>query len=107
MISCGYEPECLQKSIWTCTGAMVQNDGSVSNQERFWKSFSEIYGSDVRSDEAVFTEFYQNEFQEVRNSCGFAPQSSETVQKLKEQGFRLLLVTNPLFPSVATESRVR
>lgn len=107
MIPHGYAPKRLTKSIWACTEAMVQNDGKVTNEEIFWERFSEIYGGDVRKDEPTFLEFYQNDFQEVRNSCGFDPRSSETIQELKNQGYRLILATNPLFPAIATHSRIR
>lgn len=107
MIPHGYAPKRLTKSIWACTEAMVQNDGKVTNEEIFWERFSEIYGGDVRKDEPAFLEFYQNDFQEVRNSCGFDPRSSETIQELKNQGYRLILATNPLFPAIATHSRIQ
>ena len=103
----GYEPKLLVKSIWKGTGAMVMNDGSVRNEEAFWKTFSAIYGKDTRVDEPIFEEFYRNEFQSVRNACGFDPRAAETVQKLKNMGYKVALATNPLFPAIATQSRVK
>lgn len=103
----GYDPDRLTKSIWASTAAMVQNNGDTSNENVFWKCFSEIYGKDVRYDEPLFLDYYQHEFQEVRHSCGFSPISSSTIQELKKQGFRLVLATNPLFPAIATQSRIQ
>ena len=39
--------------------------------------------------------------------CGLNPKARETVDTLKGAGYRLALATNPLFPAVATESRIR
>ena len=103
----GYEPELLVKSIWKGTGAMVANDGSARNDDVFWQAFAAIYGQDVRADEAVFEDFYKNEFQQIQKVCGFASQASETIAQLKQMGCQLVLATNPLFPAIATHSRTR
>ena len=47
------------------------------------------------------------EFQGARVSCGFAPQAAGLVKKLKAAGYRVLLATNPIFPAIATENRIR
>ena len=103
----GYDPQRLVKAIWTGTEAMVKNDGSVRNDDAFWACFAGIFGPDVRKDEPIFEEYYYNEFQQVRQVCGFNPEAGKTVKKLKEMGFRLVLATNPLFPAIATQSRVK
>lgn len=103
----GYEPQKLVESIWTGTAAMVKNDGSCTNEAAFWNKFAEIYGEKVREDEPVFQEYYEKEFQQAASVCGFTPKAAETIKALKEMGFRLVLATNPLFPAVATESRIR
>lgn len=103
----GYDPELLVKAIWKGTGAMVMNDGSASNEDVFWKVFSGILGRDAKADEPLFLEYYENEFQTVKESCGFHSQASETVQQIKQLGYPVALATNPLFPAIATLSRTR
>lgn len=103
----GYEPRQLIQSIWTGTEAMVQNDGSRSNEEVFWERFSEIYGDKALADRHLFEEFYAKDFTSAINFCGFQPKAAETVHALKSMGYRVVLATNPLFPAVATETRVR
>ena len=49
----GYEAEKLIDSIWKGTAAMVKNDGTTTNEERFWQSFEITYGKDGRQDEAA------------------------------------------------------
>lgn len=103
----GYDPEKLAKSIWKGTGAMVANDGTRTNEERFWSVFSQCMGRDCRADEDIFLSFYQNEFQTVKEVCGFHRLASQTVRTLQTMGYRIILATNPLFPAIATHSRVR
>lgn len=107
MAPLGYEPKKLFDAIWGGTGAMVKNDGSRTNEEAFWNYFAGIYGQEALKDVPLFEEFYRAEFQEARSSCGFNPRAKATVDRLKEQGYRIILATNPIFPSVATESRIR
>lgn len=107
MAPLGYEPKKLVDSVWAGTAAMVKNDGSCLNEEAFWKKFISIYGEEVKKDQPEFEAFYREEFQQARQFCGFQPEAAGTVRRLKERGYRVALATNPLFPAVATESRIR
>ncbi len=103
----GYELEMLVKSVWMGTGAMVKNDGSATNETVFWNVFDQLFGRDTRVDEPLFEEFYRNEFQAVKDDCGFDPRAAEAIRQIKALGLRTVLATNPLFPPIATHSRVR
>ena len=103
----GYEPKKLVKSVWTGVKAMVLNDGKTTNEEAFWQVFTEIWGDGIAKDKPIFEEFYNVEFDEIKSSCGFTEKAGETVKAIKAKGFRVGLATNPLFPSVATEKRIR
>ena len=103
----GYEPKTLKMAVWAGTVAMVKNDGSRTNEEVFWDSFCAATGRNARADEDVIQDFYRNEFQNVRNVCGFAPEAAQVIDLVKQKGFRPVLATNPLFPRLATESRIR
>ena len=103
----GYEPETLVKAVYMGMKAMTSNDGSCTNEEAFWAAFTGLLGERVREDMPIFDDFYRNEFQEVKNICGFLPEAAQTVHTLKEMGYRVILATTPMFPSIATESRIR
>ena len=103
----GYESKGLVDAIWAGTAAMVKNDGRCSNEDAFWQRFTQIYGPKVQEDKPVFEDFYANEFQLARAVCGFTPRAAETVAAIRSMGYRLALATNPIFPAVATESRIR
>lgn len=103
----GYEPRKLINSIWAGTSAMVKNTGVKSNEEVFWDKLAEIYGEHIHADRPHFDAFYNNEFKRARASCGFQPKSAAIVHKLKKSGHRVILATNPIFPTIATETRIR
>lgn len=103
----GYEPKKLIDGVWAGTAAMVANDGDCTNEEVFWRKFASVVGERAMGDIPLFEEYYAKEFQEVRKDCGFQPKAKELVEKLKKGGYRLVLATNPLFPKIATLSRIR
>lgn len=103
----GYEPEKLIQSIWMGTKAMITNDGSQTNEEAFWNLFKNIYGEDVINDQDKFEDFYKNEFQMVKKVCGFDEKANQLIKYLKSQNYKLILATNPIFPAIATKSRIK
>ncbi len=107
MIPRGYEPHQLVDAIWTGTKAMVANDGRLTNEEMFWKTFLKIYPDRKRDEEEIaFMGYYLNEFNEAKSVCGFEPQAKEIVDLCHEWGLRTALATNPVFPAVATGERI-
>lgn len=103
----GYDPQRTVDGIWAGTAAMVKNDGKRTNEEAFWIKFEEVFGKEALNDKPIFDEYYRNEFNEVKSDCDFNPDAAKAVKKLKEKGFKLILATNPIFPAVATESRIK
>lgn len=103
----GYDPKELVSVIWQGTGAMIKNDGKKTNEEVFWDTFVSFYGEDKLKDTVHFDKFYVENFDDLKSVCGFNPKAAETVNELKSKNLRLILATNPLFPSIATEKRTR
>ena len=103
----GYEPKALANAIQAGTYAMVKNKGERTNEEVFWDYMISVYGKTVIDDLSLFDEFYRTEFQKVKDFCGFEPRIREIIDLVKSKGFRVALATNPLFPKIATESRIR
>ena len=46
------------------------------------------------------------EFQKVKDVCGFNENAAKIVHILKQNGIKVVLATNPIFPAIATESRI-
>lgn len=107
MSSYGYDPDELIKTIWLSTGAMIKNDGSKSNEEVFWDSFAKTYGQKSLADKIQFDNFYIEQFDDLKATCGYNPKACETIHKIKESGLRVALATNPIFPPIATQKRVK
>ena len=104
----GYDADSLIKSIWVGIKAMTENDGIKTNEQIFWEAFVKVCGEKILDDYPAFEDFYRNHFdKEVRSSCGFNPEAVATVREMKELGLTVALATNPVFPSAATESRIK
>lgn len=103
----GYEKEKLISAIWAGTKAMVMNNGNQTNETAFWNKFCEIFGKDAIKDEPIFAEFYEKEFSKVQAVCGYTENASKAVAKVKEKGLRVALATNPIFPAIATQNRIK
>ena len=105
--SFGMDPEPVLKALWKGTGAMVQNDGSMTNEERFWTTFGALLGEEILQHKADFDEFYEKGFEVTRASVTTNPQVRPIIDNLKAKGLRLIIATNPLFPAAAQYNRVK
>ncbi len=103
----GYDAQKLIDTIWAGTAAMVKNDGRQTNETVFWQVFHASFGPESRRDVGMFDRFYEQQFQDIRHVCGYQPRSAELLRELKDAGVRVVLATNPIFPRVATDSRIR
>lgn len=103
----GYDPEKLIQSIWSGTSAMIKNSGEKLNEDVFWDDFVSFFGEKSREDISLFESFYENDFDQVQQVCGYNPKSAEIINKLKEMGLRVALATNPIFPEIATRKRMK
>lgn len=94
------------EGVWQGTKAMVKNNGKQTNEQVFWKEFAGLFGDKVYSDIDKFNEFYETDFDKLKNHCGYNEQANQTIQTLKEKGFVLVLATNPVFPMTAQKKRM-
>lgn len=102
----GYAPDKLVPAVWAGTKAMVQNDGSAVNEDRFWAVFAAQLGPEVLTLKHEFESFYANEFHAARTSTGANPDAAPVVRALREKGYTLVLASNPIFPAVGFASRL-
>lgn len=68
---------------------------------------SEEYGEKVYKDIPLFDEYYDNEFEQVKRCCSYTDKSREVINLCKKKGYRIILATNPIFPRVATDNRIK
>lgn len=89
------------------TQKMVDNDGTKTNEQAFWDSFSSLIEFDYPTVHETFKKFYETEFQDYKSHTQAVVGLNEALRKLKDKGHRLFLATNPLFPDIATYSRIK
>lgn len=103
----GYEPKQFVDAVWSGVRAMMANDGKKPNVDVHYDTIAKVYGDKIKNDKPLFDEYYANEFQGAKVFCGYNEKAAFSVKKLKEMGLRIALATNPLFPKIATEYRIR
>lgn len=99
--------EKAQGAFLAGTMAMVNNDGSRTNEQAFWQTFDSMIDYTGIKLYERFEVFYEEEFQENRAHTRTVEGLNDVMKKLKESGHRLLIATNPLFPKLASVSRVK
>ena len=97
----------LTKGIWSATYAMMKNDGGATNEDAFFSTFGALTGFDISDKKDLFDEFYKNEFQAVSATCWKNPIIPDVISKLKDDGYRIAVATNPLFPLIANKYRLQ
>ena len=103
----GYDGEKIIKALWKGTGAMMKNNGERTNRQVFWESFSADLGIAALSLENILDDFYRNEFNAVSATLQETVDRSGLIRALREKGYTLILATNPVFPAVAVETRLK
>ena len=105
-----YDHAFLVKAIWTGTGAMVKNDGSCYNTERFWQVFKQMLNEDdatMKELEALCDDFYSHEFMEAKRFTGDNPLAVKAVWLAHQKADQVILATNPLFPMAGQITRMK
>ena len=103
----GYDPKVFGDCLYKGVAAMVMNDGTCLNEKRFWDVFTAMFGEEAMKDKPFVDEFYRTEFNQVQQACGYSPMAKEIINTVRARGLRPILATNPLFPAMATENRMR
>lgn len=103
----GLEPETMIAALWKGTGAMIKNDGTISNEERFWQVFQEELCIKREDYDEIMTDFYLHDFKKLETATQQTESAALCIDILKEKGYRLVIATNPLFPKQATIHRIR
>ena len=102
-----FPPEELVRLVWAGTKAMIKNDGSRTNREAFAETFSRESGMDYFQNEERFLEYYRTVFQDCAQVCRISDLSRRIVECLRNKGYTVAIATNPIFPDIATMSRLR
>ena len=87
--------------------AMITNDGRALNRDVFFDVIAAESDADRDELTAHMDGFYTNEFLQLQAATRADENVKRTIEVLKAKGYRRILATNPLFPPVATDTRLR
>ena len=106
MAAYGYDRDEFMAAMWHSVKSMMINDGSDTNEHVFWREFIKIYGRRGAADKTRIDDFYTSAYAATKAACGYNPRSREIIDFVKSLGLRIALATNPVFPRIATETRI-
>ena len=86
---------------------MMKNTGEKTNEETYYDALSKIHGDHIYHDIKYFDEFYKKEYDDVKIACKSNEQIPRIIKKLKEMNFNISIATNPVFPRIAVEKRIK
>lgn len=107
LVPMGYDGEKLVGALWRGVDDMIGNDGAVTNRQAFWARFTQEMGIQALALETILDDFYAREFDEARSCLVEQVDRGPLLRSLRQRGYGVVLATNPIFPAVAVETRLR
>ncbi len=102
------DPELLTDKIMKATEYMVKNlEPHKTNKEVFEEEFERLMGKDISGLMDRFLHFYSTDFKRIKQIVNPQPLCSQIISTLTAKGYDVVLATNPLFPRIAIEERMR
>ena len=107
LIPLGKDPKTLEAAVWQGTYAMIKNDGSKTNEKAFFDYFTSICPNVDMERFCVLAEnYYATEYTKLSPLTRPTPLAREAVRLASQNGRRVVLATNPLFPAEAQNVRI-
>lgn len=103
----GFEKDIIMNAVYEGVKDMLNNDGSISNEEAFWNRFTYFLPDNIYFFEKTFLDYYNNEFNEIKNIVTDNLYCHMAIEELKKKNIDIIIATNPLFPKVATHNRIK
>jgi FMN phosphatase YigB (HAD superfamily) len=95
------------KVLWDSTNVMIRNiDENLTNEEVFTQHFLESTGINKEEIWPVFDRFYLEHFPKLKVHTSPSKDAKEIIQIAKEQGRKIAIATNPVFPKAAIYERL-
>lgn len=101
------EPSVFKYALEEGIKAMLTNDGRVTNAEAFYDRFYSIAGKGPDILAPVIEDFYRNDFRALSRFARKVEEAAALIDILKKSRKKIVLATNPVFPRVAVEERIR
>ena len=105
-IDCGYKEAVFLDAMNQGVYAAVTNDGSCTNEKRFWKTAAKLLGKELHDHKDKFEWFYHNDFHQARRFTEPTGMAKQAVELARTKAEKLVLATSPLFPTAGIYSRM-
>ncbi len=102
----GYDAEHTLPALKKGLAAMLANDGSMTNKERFDRTFEHMTGIPVSEFNTRFASFYEKDFHQLKDTSKRSPLALGLVSMVRSKGYDVVLATTPLFPWQGTYARL-
>ncbi len=93
--------------LMASTQAMMTNDGLRTNEAAFWEDFGPRVNMTREEMAPLATQFYRRDFPALGADIVCDPAAATLVAACRARGLKVALATNPVFPRLAIEERVR
>ena len=103
----GYTTKQIVKIILTGFDAVVANDGSMTNEQRFWTAVQPLLGDQSEFFLKHIDAFYDGPYQLCQQPIMPHPGMAAVIAQLKQKGYRLVVATGPVFYEKAIRYRLQ
>ncbi|WP_280768097.1 HAD family hydrolase [Salipaludibacillus daqingensis] len=101
------EPETFVKALWGGTNAMMQNlDHETTNEKVFEETFLSMSGLQKQEIWPTLDDFYETVFPTFSYLSKPTALGRQVVEEAVNQGYRVVVATNPVFPKAAIYHRL-
>ncbi len=97
----------VSKALDAGINAVLKSEDGRTNHDVFWEAFCRNMGGEESSWEALFNQFYEEEFGRLGANVVPNPAAARAIAALQAKGYPLVLTTMPLFPHRAVEWRLQ
>lgn len=101
------DPSLFLKALLFGTNKMVENNGEATNEEVFFQNFLPMVDMPREEVFTLFENFYIKEFPKLKEFAGSSPVVQQILERTLDRNLKIVLATNPLFPLIAVEERMR
>jgi HAD superfamily hydrolase (TIGR01549 family) len=101
----GVEPaEALRRSVQT----MMFGPRRIwqSNLELYWELLHPIWSGTPQELQSAFEDFYLNGYLELKANTAPAPMAGEVIDRIRGEGYKIIIATNPVYPEEAILQRL-
>lgn len=105
----GISPKEVGEVLQGSLAHVIANDGSCLNRKAFENYYDQYYEkTGIRINIEDMERFYATAFDcEVKDSCGYDPAAARVIEYIKQTGTPIVVATNPFFPRIATQIRLK